>query len=149
MPNTRSEVPLSRSPSRESAMSQRLCTYLQMHQSWLSKLLVRCQALVYDRISAFSVQLDPAIRTSDDGRHSFPRRVELANVENLKLLGTSKHINKHRFRFSDLLELIRTATAVIFNQRESGNLESQHQIQEPLRPDSTPGKPFCLPALPE
>jgi hypothetical protein len=57
-----------------------------MHKRWLAKLLICGEALVYDGIGAFGVQLDPAVRASDNRRHSLPGRVEFADIKDLVLL---------------------------------------------------------------
>ena len=44
------------------------------------------QSLQYYRVSPFAIQSDLAFRSPNDGRHSFTGRVELADIQNLKLL---------------------------------------------------------------
>lgn len=42
--------------------------------------LVGTESLEDNRIGAFAVKLDPSIRSTDNGRHALPRRVEFADI---------------------------------------------------------------------
>lgn len=69
--------------------------HLELIESDLSKrlILVR-ESFENDRISSFAVQLDLAVRSSDQRRHSFPRTVEFADIENLKLLRFAQNFDE-------------------------------------------------------
>lgn len=64
-----------------------------MHQCGLNKRVILGQPFENYGISAFTVQLDLAIRAAHDGRHTLTRRVEFTNIKNLKFMISAVDIN--------------------------------------------------------
>jgi hypothetical protein len=60
--------------------------YLKMCEGLICVKLVLAQPFQDNRIGTFSIKLDFATGCSNEGRHPFTRRVELANVQDLEFL---------------------------------------------------------------
>ena len=74
----------------------------QMDKSRFGEFLILCQALENDGISAFCVESDSTVGTSDDCRHAFPGRVEFADIQNLELLRPAIDLDENRLGFARL-----------------------------------------------
>lgn len=75
-----------------------------MGQSLFGERLILRQPFQNDCISTLRVQFDLAVGPSDNGRHSLSCRVELADIEDFKLLFLAPDLDVHRFRFAGLRE---------------------------------------------
>ena len=64
----------------ESERKRREGTHFEMRERLFGKQLVFAQPLENDRVGAFAVQLDLAVRCAHDRRHALSRRIELAHV---------------------------------------------------------------------
>ena len=71
-------------------------TDLEMRESLLREGLVLAESLQDDRVRALAEELDLAVRAPHDGRHALPRRVELADVEDLVLEALAVDVHEHR-----------------------------------------------------
>jgi hypothetical protein len=61
------------------------------------------EALKDDRVGSLAVELDLAIRSTDDGRHAFASTVELEDVEDLVLLLLAEDLDEDGLRLAGLL----------------------------------------------
>ena len=65
-----------------------------MHEGLFAVGLDLAEALKDDGVGALAVELDAAVGGADDGGHALAGRVELADVENLELLGHAEDVDK-------------------------------------------------------
>ena len=77
-------------------------TYLQVCYGSVRVRLIWTQTFQDDGVGSFAIQLDPAIGTADHCGHSFPRGVELANVEDFVFLTRTLNVDEDRLGFSGL-----------------------------------------------
>ena len=76
-----------------------------MGESCLGVWLILAEPLQNNRIGTLGIELDFPIRGSDDRRHAFPCRIELADVENLVFLVLAFNFDKNRFGFASLQKI--------------------------------------------
>ena len=83
-----------------------------MDQSGVCIRLIGIEPLKYDGVSTLAVQLDSSIWTSDDCRHAFSCRIELANVKDLEFLIYAVGFDENRFGFAGLYLLSEESVVV-------------------------------------
>lgn len=81
-----------------------------MRHSLFDEQLMLAQPLENDRVRTFTVQLDLAVRRTDDRRHALPGRIELAHVQDLVLVRPSLDVDKRRLRFASLTRRVEIRT---------------------------------------
>ena len=73
-----------------------------MQKRFLRVGLVLTETFKNDSIRPLAEQLDFAVRTPHDRRHTLPGRVELANVQDFILERLTVDVDEHRFRLAGL-----------------------------------------------
>ena len=77
-----------------------------MHQRHIHVgLVLPTQTFQNHSVCSLAVEFDLAVRTSNNGRHSFPGAVELEHVQDEKFLLLTIDLNKDRLGFARLMEM--------------------------------------------